>query len=246
MPHTEIIFFFFIISLIYASVGFGGGSSYLAILALYELPFKEMRLIALICNIIVVSGGTLVFIHDKQVVWKKILPLIILSVPMAYLGARLKISATFFFTTLGCSLVVAAMLLWMKPETDAKANNEKESYIKEGAIGGGIGFLSGMVGIGGGIFLSPLLNLMQWDSPKRIAATASFFILVNSLSGIAGQLSHIPSINGTRILFLCSAVLAGGQIGSRIGIVKFKPQMIRRITAVLVFIAGIEILIKHL
>ena len=246
MPHPEIIFFFVLISLIYASVGFGGGSSYLAVLALYELPFKEMRLIALICNIIVVTGGTVVFIRHKQVIWKKILPLIILSVPMAYLGARLKISAAVFFMLLGCSLIVAAVLLWIKPGTKTKAINKKEGALKHGAIGGGIGFLSGMVGIGGGIFLSPLLNLMRWDTPKRIAATASFFILVNSISGIAGQLSHSPSINGTRVLFLCLAVLIGGQIGSHIGTIKFNPLMVRRMTALLVFFAGIEVLIKHL
>jgi uncharacterized protein len=172
--------------------------------------------------------------------------LIILSIPMAYAGARLKISADLFFTVLGCSLLVAAVLLWIKPDKTSRTKHGKESMVKNGLIGGGIGFLSGMVGIGGGIFLSPLLNLMRWDTPKRIAATASFFILVNSLSGIAGQLSYATAINGTRILFLCSAVLIGGQIGSHIGTVKFNLLMIRRTTALLVFLAGLEILIKRL
>src|SRR5258705_4671965 len=190
MPDVEILLFFFVIAFIYASVGFGGGSSYLAILALYGLPFKEMRLIALICNIIVVTGGTIIFIRNKQVNWKKILPLALVSVPMAFLGATLKLSQDTFFVILGCCLVVAAVLLWIKTRSGDTENviTGKDNYVKDGLTGGAIGFLSGMVGIGGGIFLSPLLNLIKWHTAKKIAATASVFIFVNSVAGIAGQL----------------------------------------------------------
>src|SRR5450631_1722776 len=114
MEHYEIIVFFLIIACIYASVGFGGGSSYLAILALYALPFKEIRLIALLCNIIVVTGGTIIFIRNKQTDWKKILPVALVSVPLAFLGARMKISQETFFVILGWSLIIAAVLLWIK------------------------------------------------------------------------------------------------------------------------------------
>jgi uncharacterized membrane protein YfcA len=250
MPHVEILLFFFLIAFTYASVGFGGGSSYLAILALYALPFKEMRLIALICNIIVVTGGTIIFIKNRQVNWKKILPLALVSVPMAFLGATLKISQDTFFVILGCSLIVASVLLWIKTKKGDVENIDtsgKENYIKDGIIGGAIGFLSGMVGIGGGIFLSPLLNLMKWDTAKKIAATASIFIFVNSVAGIAGQLSAFrDDFNYTRIILLCIAVFVGGQLGSRIGVIKFNPLVIRRLTAILVFAAGIEVLYKHL
>jgi len=103
------------------------------------------------------------------------------------------------------------------------------------------------VGIGGGIFLSPLLNLLRWDSPKKIAATASIFILVNSVSGIAGQLTQLPGdINYLRILLLCLAVFIGGQLGSRMGAIKFNALVIRRVTAILVFVAGTEVLLKHI
>jgi uncharacterized membrane protein YfcA len=250
MQHWELIFFFALIAFVYASVGFGGGSSYLSVLALYALPFKEIRLIALLCNIIVVTGGTIVFIRNKQVDWKKILPVAIASVPLAFLGARLKISQDTFFIILGISLLTAAALLWVK--TKAATNLEaaepsKLNYLKDAALGGAIGFLSGMVGIGGGIFLSPLLNLMKWDTPKKIAATASVFILVNSISGIAGQLSTLPAgLDYKRIAMLCVAVFVGGQIGSRMGAVRFNPLLIRRLTAALVFIAGVEVLWKHL
>ncbi len=249
MAHWEILVFFFTIAMIYASVGFGGGSSYLAILALYALPFKEIRLIALLCNVIVVTGGTIIFIRKKQTDWKKIIPVAVLSVPLAFIGATMKISQDTFFVILGCSLIVAAVLLWIKTKSglEERVNPPgKYHYIKDGLIGGAIGFLSGLVGIGGGIFLSPMLNLMKWDSPKKIAATASVFIFVNSVSGIAGQIRGLPSgINYTRILLLCAAVLAGGQIGSRLGAVKFNPLVIRRMTALLVFFAGIEVLFKH-
>jgi hypothetical protein len=250
MQHGELIFFFALIAFVYASVGFGGGSSYLSILALYALPFKEIRLIALLCNIIVVTGGAIVFIRNKQVDWKKILPVAIASVPMAFLGAKMKISQDTFFILLGGSLLVAAVLLWIKTKAGEADTHPPPAtpagYSKDVLIGGAIGFLSGMVGIGGGIFLSPLLNLMKWDTPKKIAATASVFILFNSISGIAGQLSPLPSgLDYHRIGLLCLAVLAGGQIGSRLGAVRFHPLLIRRLTAALVFFAGAEVLIKH-
>lgn len=247
MQHWELILFFAVIAFVYASVGFGGGSSYLAVLALYALPFHEIRLTALICNIIVVTGGTIIFIRSRQVNWRKILPLAIASIPMAYIGARLKISQNTFFIILGLSLLAAAVLLWVKTRrADFDDIDDKPSFIKDALLGGLIGFLSGMVGIGGGIFLSPLLNLMKWDTPKKIAATASVFILVNSVSGIAGQVSNLtPDIKYSRILILCVAVFIGGQIGSRMGAVKFNQLVVKRMTALLVFFAGCEVLVKH-
>src|SRR5580704_9106271 len=97
MQHWEVIFFFLVISFVYASVGFGGGSSYLAVLTLFAFPFQEMRLTALICNIIVVTGGTAIFIRHKQVEWEKVIPLVVVSVPMAFIGARLRLSEHIFF-----------------------------------------------------------------------------------------------------------------------------------------------------
>lgn len=248
MPHWELAIFFFVIAFVYASVGFGGGSSYLALLSSYALPFQEMRLIALVCNVIVVTGGTIVFIRNGQVAWKKILPIVLVSVPLAYIGASLPISHSVFFILLGSSLVLAAVLLWVKTQSTAQDGTNSYAHPAVNSIlGGAIGFLSGMVGIGGGIFLSPVLNIMDWDTAKRIAATASIFILVNSLAGIAGQLSNMPGdMNYTRIIILGGAVLAGGLLGSNLGAVKFSPMVIRRVTALLVLGAGINVLLKHL
>src|SRR6185436_16599872 len=115
-----------------------------------------------------------------------------------------------FFDLLGVSLIIAAILLWIKTKAGDEENlkTDEKNYARNGVIGGGIGFLSGMVGIGGGIFLSPLLNLLKWDTAKHIAATASFFILVNSISGIAGQLSNLNTqLDYDRILLLGASVL---------------------------------------
>lgn len=248
MEHWELLLIFLIIAFVYSSVGFGGGSSYLAVLAIYSLPYQEIRLTALICNVIVVVGGVIIYLRNKQVDWRKILPLTLVSVPMAYLGAIIKLSQETFFLILGFTLILAALLLWIqtdKKDKDYRTENYKPSLVQNSLLGGGIGFLSGLVGIGGGIFLSPLLNLIKWDTAKKIAATSSVFILVNSISGIAGQFSKLSvEMNFSRIGILCLSVFIGGQIGSRMSI-KWNPLIVKRMTAVLVFIAGINVLIKY-
>lgn len=247
MEHWEIVFFFLVIALVYSSVGFGGGSSYLALLAMYSLPYQEVRLTALICNVIVVTGSVILYAGKKQTDWKKIIPITLLSVPMAYLGATVKISESTFFRVLGVTLIIAALLLWMKTEVNRteETTGVESGTVKNSVLGGAIGFLSGMVGIGGGIFLSPLLNLMKWDTPGKIAATSSVFILVNSISGITGQLMSLSGdIHYTQTGWLCLAVFAGGQIGSRMSL-KWDPLIIKRVTALLVLIAGVNVLIKY-
>ena len=248
MQHWELLIFFMGVAFIYSSVGFGGGSSYLAIMSLYHFAVPDMKLSALICNIIVVTGSSILFIRNKQVNFKKILPVVAFSVPLAYLGGKMALSDNVFFILLGISLITASILLWIRTRTIAEQDIEaKPNYLNDGLIGSGIGFLSGMVGIGGGIFLSPILNLMRWDTSKKIAATAAVFILVNSIGGIAGQLSKPHNdLNYTQVILLCMAVFAGGQIGSRVGIRKFNAMAVKRVTAVLVFAAGIEVLYKHL
>lgn len=242
----EIVILFFVISVVYSSVGFGGGSSYLAILALFGINFQALKLTALICNIIVVCGGTYIFWKRGHLKLTKATPLVLLSVPLAFWGGRLEISERIFFLITGISLCLAGIiLLWNRPEHQNTHEREK-SRIQDSFVGGSIGFLSGLIGIGGGIFLSPFLHLTHWAKAKIIAATASFYILVNSIAGLVGQLSNLTqSVDWRFIFFLGSTVFIGGQIGSRMGSQKLSNLSLKRVTAVLVFFVGIRLLIIH-
>jgi uncharacterized protein len=245
MDHSQIILLgsFFCIAMIYSSVGFGGGSSYLALLAILQVPFETLRPTALLCNIIVVTGGTIIFLKDRKLDLKRCWPFLVASIPLAFVGGLWKIDESSFFIILGICLVAASFLLWLQPE---KLQRIKSSnLVLNAGIGGGVGFLSGLVGIGGGIFLSPLLHLIDWDEAKKISALASVFILVNSVSGLTGQLIRSTDIDWHFILPLLLAVFVGGQIGSRLGARKFNPIYIKRVTAVLILAAGINILKDH-
>jgi uncharacterized membrane protein YfcA len=249
IDNWEIITLFFIIAVLYSSVGFGGGSSYIADLALTSLVFIQIRTIALLCNIVVVSGSTFIYAKNKLFNWKKIIPLVITSLPLAFLGGYLKITQTFFFILLGLTLMTAATLMWTSGyiQKRSKETNLKKSIIKDASYGGLIGFISGMVGIGGGIFLAPLLHLTNWDTPKKIAATSSFFILINSIGGLFGQyLNPNFYIEPTITIILMFIVLIGGQIGTRISVKLISPIKLKKATAILIAIVSIRILWKYL
>ena len=242
-----VILLFFVVAVLYSSVGFGGGSSYLAVLALTGLSFIQFRAIALLCNIVVVSGGTYIFAKNGHYNWKKVLPLALTSIPMAFIGGYLKISQTLFFILLGFTLIVAAFLMWISKYITESSKQETPSVVKDGIFGSIIGFISGMVGIGGGVFLAPLLHLTKWDTPKRIAATASFFILVNSIAGLLGQFQNPDFYFEPNIAFvLMLTVFFGGQIGSRLSASKISPFVIKRLTALLIAFVGLRILWKYL
>ena len=244
----HIIFLFFTVAVLYAAVGFGGGSSYLAILALTGIVFTQIRATALLCNIVVVSGNVFFFLQQKKLNFKKIIPLVLLSVPLAYFGGKLKISQQLFFILLGVTLLFAAITMWIsKRIISSDEKNDNSNPLKNASFGGIIGFISGMVGIGGGIFLAPLLHLTNWDTPKKIAATASVFILVNSIAGLLGQYSNPDFIidwNLTSILLI--TVFIGGQIGSRMSNTYFTPIQLKKATAILIAFVSVRILWKYL
>jgi len=241
---------FFGVAVLYSSVGFGGGSSYLAILVLAGVDLFLMRSTALMCNIIVVSGGTYLFIKGGHLNFKQAFILAGLSVPFAFMGGYLPLNAKFIFVLLGFTLFIASVLLLIN-KTDITATKSKlknkKSIKATATIGTFIGFISGMVGIGGGIFLSPVLHFMKWDTSKKIAAMASFFILCNSTAGLAGQwLQNSIYVDIMWSWPLLIAVFAGGQIGSRLAIKKFNHQTIRKLTGLVILLASFKILNDHL
>jgi uncharacterized membrane protein YfcA len=244
----HLLLLFFTVAILYSSVGFGGGSSYLAILALAGIAFTQIRVTALLCNIVVVFGNVVVFYQQKKIPWKKLVPLILWSVPLAYLGGKLAINKTLFFILLGFTLFFAALSMWIsKRFVSTKKEKKTRNNTRNAAFGGGIGFLSGMVGIGGGIFLAPLLHLTNWDTPKRIAATASFFILVNSIAGVCGQYNNPDFyMDWPLTSTLLVTVFIGGQIGTRVSNSLLTPILLKKATAILIGFVSIRILYKHL
>lgn len=250
MDSTQLLLIgsFFLIALVYASVGFGGGSSYLALLAqpMFFLLPEVIRPTALLCNIIVVTGGTIIFYREGKINWKEVWPFLAASIPFAYLGGFWKLEHHTFFIVLGITLIIAAIVLWIQPQHRSSENRYNNTPFNM-LLGSSIGFLSGLVSIGGGIFLSPVLHFLAWSEPKKISALASLFILVNSISGLAGQFQRgLPNIQWSFLIPLLFAVLIGGQIGSRLGAQKFNPMYIKRITASLILLAAINILKDHL
>ena len=231
---------FFAIAVVYASVGFGGGSSYLAILVLFGIPFPELRFYALACNISVVLGSVIYFHQQRILNWKRSFPLLILSVPAAFLGASIQMSSRFFFLALASFLLLAASMLAYKALNRGGPGIQRSMKTAgTSGIGGIVGFVSGLTGIGGGIYLSPILNLLDWDKPKKISATASLFILLNSVSGLGGQLfTYQFNLNLYLILILVISVWAGGFVGRRLLLLKYYEMHVRLLTAVLIAVVA--------
>ena len=237
---------FFIIALLYATVGFGGGSSYLALLAVTDIPFILMPKLALICNLLVVSSGCYHYYRNKHFNIPLMLPFILSSVPMAFFGGMYTISEHTFQVLLAGCLILAGIRLLFIPKSSIELTHIP-SWATSMAIGGILGALSGVVGIGGGIFLAPLMLNLRWGKPKEVASTASAFIWLNSLSGLAGQSTKgIPSeIFNYWPLFI--AVILGGQIGSLFGShPKISQSSIQRLTALLILLISIRLIIKVL
>ena len=237
---------FFVAALLYASVGFGGGSTYLALLTLSGLDYRVVPMVALICNIVVVAGASVRFARAGLTPWKGALLMTALAAPAAFLGGLIPINREAFYLMLGISLVLTGVTMLIPVQEEASGPPSRWAKALPFAAAP-LGFVAGLVGIGGGIFLAPLLHLTRWNNARAIAATASLFILINSLFGLAGQLlKHGPAMFGgvmSEILPLLIAVVIGGQIGSVIA-VKFLPlRWIRWLTAALVIVVGARLLI---
>ena len=238
---------FFVTALIYSSVGFGGGSTYLAILLIWGVPYTIFPVIALVCNIIVVSGNSINFIRSKNININLLFPYLIGSIPFAFIGGSITIEKSLFEILLFCVLLVAGIFLLI----ESKSFNKEKIKINQIpriisiSIGSIIGFMSGLVGIGGGIFLSPLLFLMKAGYPRHITSSASLFILINSIFGIAGQLTKDQVLDQVITYWpLFLSVLIGGQIGSLLNIKFLSNKILALLTSFLVIFVAIRMGIK--
>jgi len=233
---------FLVTAVLYSSVGFGGGSTYLALLLIWKVPYFIFPIIALSCNIIVVSGNCFNYIRAGNLNLKILLPYLIGSIPLAYIGGSLPIEKQLFEILLFLVLITAGFLLLFnfKSYDDKEKSYRKIPMVFSILIGGILGFISGIAGIGGGIFLSPILFLLRLDRPKHIVTTASLFILINSISGIIGQLTKdIVFIEIQNYWYLLIAVLIGGQLGNFLNLKIFPTKMLVLVTACLViFVAA--------
>jgi uncharacterized protein len=241
---------FFATALLYASVGFGGGSTYTALLALSGTDYRVLPFISLVCNVIVVTGGTIRYARAGLIPWRRVVPLVVASAPLALLGGLTPIKQPVFMAVLGVSLLITGVLLVIQREAKTDTAARPTNLVLDALLGGGIGYLSGLVGIGGGIFLAPLLHLMRWGQAWAIAATASLFILVNSIAGLIGQgikLGNSGALNAVTAYWpLAIAVLIGGQIGSWAGIKILSQTLVRRATGVLILYVAVQLLWKTL
>ncbi len=246
---------FFITALAYSMVGFGGGSTYNALLVLADVDYRLIPAIALICNILVVSGGVYWFWREGHINLRKILPFLALSVPMAWLGGRIPVSQQWFVGLLGFTLLLTGVQ--MLAGGSRVNSNHRHRLVNPWLVGlpsgAAIGLLSGIVGIGGGIFLSPVLHLTRWAGAYKIAAASSAFILLNSMAGLSGQLMKQAASEpaqqwaGEQLinawpLFL--VVVAGGQIGSRLGSKHLPERWVKGLTAILVLYVAARLLLK--
>jgi uncharacterized membrane protein YfcA len=239
---------FFGTALLYASVGFGGGSTYNALLALAGVDYRILPAIALTCNIIVVIGGTWRFHRAGLLPWRRALPLVLVSAPFAGLGGLTPITETAFLALLASSLFVAGVALLVQRDRsseNAPAQQDRKTGFADLLTGAGVGYLAGLVGIGGGIFLAPYLHMTRWAAAKQIAATASLFILINSITGLAGQLVKLGSKGALAEVAgywpLALAVVIGGQMGSIAGIRLLSPTLVRRATGLLILYVAAQL-----
>ena len=228
---------FFITAILYASVGFGGGSTYLALLLIWDIPYYIFPVIALICNIIVVTGNSINYVRAGNHNFKLLIPFLIGSIPFAFLGGSLIINKEIFEIILFLVLSIAGLLLMInnKSYQDKNIIVKKINLFTSISIGSILGLISGIVGIGGGIFLSPILFLLKADKPKNIVTTASLFILINSISGILGQLTKEILLNEIfSYLPLFLTVLIGGLFGNYLNLKIFSNRVLALITSLLV------------
>ena len=234
-----IILAIFIVAVLYSSVGHGGASGYLAVMAFLAVAPGVTRPTALVLNVFVASIAAIQFYRSGHFSWRLFLPFAAASVPMAFVGGMIVLPTTVYKLVLGVVLILAAARLAWKfvNEDEPRQPNVAICLV----IGGVIGLLSGLVGVGGGIFLTPVLLLMNWSATKRAAGVSAMFILVNSIAGIAGNYAQVAQLSPNVWIWIAAAVV-GGIIGSTLGAKRFDSIILRRVLAVVLLVAGAKLI----
>lgn len=229
----------FIVAILYSSVGHGGASGYLAVMAFFAVSPSITRPTALTLNLFVASIAFIQFYRAKHFDWKIFLPFAAASIPFAFLGGTIHLPTTVYKIILGITLLLAAFRLAINLKTESEPRAPKIWICL--LIGAILGLVSGLVGVGGGIFLTPILLLMNWTETKKAAGISALFILVNSISGLLGNYAQALQLPST-VLFWIIAAVAGGIIGSTLGSYRFNSITLRRVLAVGLLIAGVKLI----
>ena len=243
----ENIYFFygllFLIAFLYASVGHGGASGYLALMAIYSIAPEVMKPTALLLNLFVSLTAFIQFYRGRHFILKIFLPLALASVPLAFIGGSIALDAVIYKKILGVLLlipVVRFLFFANSPSAELKQPNIVLSVF----IGAAIGFLSGLIGIGGGIILSPILLFLKWTDQKQTAAISALFIFVNSLSGLAGQITKGIQFNSNMVWYVAIAFV-GGLLGAYFGALRFKQTILKNVLAIVLLLAAYKLLFTH-
>lgn len=232
---------FFAAAAIYSTVGHAGASGYLAIMALLGVTPGVMRPTALVLNLLVATLGTFRYWRANLIDWRALLPFVIGSTPLAFIGGRIQLPVPGYRTLVGVVLLISAVIITGRAFIQENAASEppppRVPLVTALVTGATIGLVAGLTGTGGGIFLSPVVLLLGWAGPRRTAGLAAPFIWINSLGGLLG-LTSVASRLPPGILWLAAAVLLGGLVGTTLGIRRLPPRVLLIVLSLVLVIAG--------
>lgn len=231
----------FIVAFLYASVGHGGASGYLALMALFSMSPAVMRPTALMLNLFVSLSAFILFYRGGHFKWKIFLPFALASIPSSFIGGMIEMDAAIYKKLLGILLLIPVARMLLTTNSDEQTKNTPDLKLSL-LIGAVIGFLSGLIGIGGGIILSPVLLMMSWTTQKQTAAISALFIFVNSVAGLAGQFSQGISLQPDMFAYV-GVAFVGGSAGAWMGAAKLDHKALKYLLSIVLIVASIKLLL---